>query len=208
MKTDSLAKYSDNVIKNIYEAKPQMTFPIKLGFYTADKTLQLLEDSLSKINSVKKVYSLPETLVRRDPPTYFTDYYDVVPGPVDLNQLRYLAAQGRTDLLLYCGASYEENVETNGWAWTNILLFPVLFMPSYHINIDAKAEIFLFDVRNNYLYLYKKFSNNFQERYVKYSRTERDEREKIEEELIKELMPQIIQAVEKELNNPENKKTE
>lgn len=203
MKADSIAQYSDDAIRKIYEAKPQMVFPVRLGFYTADKTLQLLEDSLSTLNNIKTIYIIPETLVKRDIPTYFNEYYDIIPGPVDLNQLRYLAAQGKTDLLLYCGVSYEENIQTNAWLWTHCLILPGLFMPSFHINVDAKADVFLFDVRNNYLYYYKKFRNTYHERYVNYYRIQRSEIETIKEGLIKELIPQIIRLVGKELNDPE-----
>ena len=209
---DSLYQYSNNQIKKTYNAKPQITLPIKLSYYSSSDELEPIVDPLQKSKIISKIYSIPTSLAEGD--NYYErkshPWYYMYGFPVSTNtsQLRLLAAQGRTDVLLYCGQIIQKDVSLNNLAWADILIIPILFTHSYDMSIKESVDIFIIDVKNNYLYAYQRLEEDYNKNGATIWEIQDSQIEKIKKRLLNKIISKAVNYIENELSDPKNRKHE
>ncbi|NIV15224.1 MAG: hypothetical protein GWN62_29410 [Aliifodinibius sp.] len=202
---DSLYQITDEEIRSAFDAKPQLAIPVNLALYNLGFEETVFADSLESFESIQQVYPISPALIegnayyKRKSRPWLSHYQP--PVQVNIRQLRLLAAQAKADLLLLYGIAFIENVETNGLVWTHVLIIPGLFMPSFHVNATAEVDLYFIDVRNNLLYTYQHFSEEFSKRWVNYWYTEN--LEKVRRELITRIRPKMLEITNEVLTNPE-----
>ncbi|MBM2813477.1 MAG: hypothetical protein HW421_239 [Ignavibacteria bacterium] len=156
IRPDTSFKVNDDEIKKAFETKPQLPMPINIALYTAGTSIQGLADSIRKIPGVANVFEISPGLVEGD--SYYTKrlsrWYDTYSQPVttNLKQLRYLAAQGKADLLIYCGTTHISKLKSNYFTWTYIFVVTMLFVPGQDYELTSNMDGFFIDVRNGFLY--------------------------------------------------------
>ncbi len=143
---------TDEEIKRVFDLKPQLPKPFKVGVYfvdnhhtnmdlrwnSADKEFIIkLEEDLKKSGEVSKVFLINESVV----------------GGQDLKSIRLAAAHHGADALLMISSTSAVDQYTNAAAISYILLLPALFVPGTVTDALFITRAALWDVRNEYLYM-------------------------------------------------------
>ncbi len=143
---------TDEEIKKVFDLKPQLPKPFKIGVYFVDNSLRSydfrwnsedketilnLEEELKKTGEVSKIFLINES---------------VVTGK-DLKSLRLAAAHHGADALLMISSTHDTEGYANGMAATYLLLLPMLFVPGTTTDALFITRAALWDVRNEYLYM-------------------------------------------------------
>lgn len=171
---DTIRQITDADIRQAFDAKPQLLRPVNLAVYNSGYHSNFNAHSLAQIPGISQIYGIPRVLVEGDEREGYRRhrYYEQRPRPLDIKQLRLYAAQAKCDLLLLYHVSVEERVEPNALVLTHMLIVPGIFMPSFHIYVNARSDQFYFDVRNGYLYSRASADTTYARRYVTYWATE------------------------------------
>ena len=202
---DSLLDINDENIRKAFELQPQLFKPMNVAVYKAGFSDHAFIDSLKAMPGVANVFEISPWLVEGDAyhnrrSNRWYRYYNT-PGSTNVNQLRYIAAQAKTDLLIYCGVSHTFHTKPNILGWTYIALVTALFVPGMEADITTEADIFFVDVRNGYLYGSYHDDTSFHKGYVTiYYHDSLDEKVA---ELTGELIPGMVDATRNVINNEE-----
>ncbi len=143
---------TDEEIKKVFELKPQLPKPFKLGVYFVDNThrnwdlrwnsedkqmIMELETELKKSGEVSKLFLINESVVNGK----------------DLKSIRLAAAHHGADaLLIISSTSASEQYQTKA-ALSYILVLPGFFVPGTVTDALFITRAALWDVRNEYLYM-------------------------------------------------------
>lgn len=196
MMRDTL-QITDEKIREAFDARPQLTRPLKLAVYNAGSFQVGLVDSLRLIEGVESVYDIAPVLVEED------DYYRRNlsdwspyrrPPTAPLPRLRYLAAQGHADLLVFVSASHRYDTDNNWLVGTWALLVPILFVPGHDATIMTDVNVFFVDVRNGFLYASYHDRMETENRYVRVAYRESGA-EDVAKQHIESLLPGVVDAV-------------
>ncbi len=143
---------TDEEIKKVFDLKPQLPKPFKVGVYFVDnlhrnmdlrwnsedkQSIIKLEEELKKTGEVSKVFLINESVV----------------GGQDLKSLRLAAAHHGADALLMISSTSATDQYVNAAALSYILLLPALFVPGTVTDALFITRAALWDVRNEYLYM-------------------------------------------------------
>jgi hypothetical protein len=156
VRRDPQQQISDQEIQKAFLTKPQLVKPVTIALYGGGSSIKGFADSLKKLEQVKDVFEISPGIIEGDSYyqrrgyDWFVDFYG--PGSVNLSQLRLIAAQGKCDMLVYCGISHKYRQETNWLAYTYVLLLTALFVPGEDAELISDADLFCIDVRNGFLY--------------------------------------------------------
>lgn len=147
---------TDQEIQKAFEAKPQLVKPLTVAMYGGGSPVKGFTDSLQKIDGISHVFEISPGLLEGD--RYYQQrgyrwhpYYEE-PEHTDLPRLRLIAAQGKADLLIYCGASHIYRSHINFLGYTYALLLTMFFIPGNDAELTTDVDLFFIDVRNGYLY--------------------------------------------------------
>jgi len=145
---------NDEDILKAFEANPQLVTPVKVAWYSMSRDSLAEKCTISDSSLVSINYPIPRSLIEGFDPLFeqpeYMYYRD--PKPLDFRALRLLAARAKCDLVVLVSSRFAQQGTLNGWAWFNVLLFPVFFTPYLDIEYRYAAEAFVFDVRNGYMY--------------------------------------------------------
>ena len=143
---------TDEEIRNAFEADPQIRLPLRIAWYNLGTDTVLDEISVSQYE-VESSYSIPKTIIEGfGVGTGYSRYGYSEPTTVNLRALRLAAARAKCDVLVLVGSSFRGDTRPNLLAVFNILLLPMLFNPSVNISADYAVEMYVIDVRNEFLY--------------------------------------------------------
>jgi len=164
---------TDEEIKKVFDLKPQLPKPFKVGVYFADnklrswdlrwnsedkETILQLEDELKKSGEVSHMFLINESLVQGH----------------DLKSLRLAAAHHGADALLVISSTHDTDTYSNSWAGTYILILPMFFVPGTVTDALYITRAALWDVRNEYLYMAVE-SESFKRKKTPVSLIDKDE---------------------------------
>ena len=143
---------TDEEIKKVFELKPQLPKPFKVGVYFVDNNHQnwdlrwnsedkqmimQLEEELKKSGEVSKMFLINESVVNGK----------------DLEAIRLAAAHHGADALLMISSSSATEQYQNMAGLSYILILPALFVPGTITDALFITRAALWDVRNEYLYM-------------------------------------------------------
>lgn len=201
MMRDSV-QITDEKIREAFEARPQLTRPLKLAIYNAGPFRVGLADSVRAIEDVQSVYEISPVLIEEDQ-YYRRNLSDWSPyrrpPTAPLPRLRYLAAQGHADLLMFVSASHRYDTDSNWLVSTYALLLPALFVPAQDATIMTDVSVFFVDVRNGFLYASYYDRTETENRYVRISYRENGAKD-VAKQHIESLLPGVVDAVEKTID--------
>lgn len=148
---NDLRDISDEDIRKAFEAEAQIITPVKIAWYNLNQ-----DDMVERIQTVNSDillnYKLPKTLVEG-----FSNqarYTYTPPVTINLKALRLLAARAKCDLLVLVGSRFSVSSSYNGLSFFNILLVPAFFLPFLDYTFSIASEMYVFDVRNGFMYLH------------------------------------------------------
>ena len=102
---------------------------------------------------VESSYPIPKTIIEGfGVGSGYGGYRYSEPTTVNLRALRLAAARAKCDVLVLVGSSFRGDTRPNLLAVFNILILPLLFNPSVNISADYSVEMYVIDVRNEFLY--------------------------------------------------------
>lgn len=170
VRRDPQQQISDSEILKAFQLRPQLVKPVTIALYGGGSSIKGLADSLKKIGNVKDVFEISPGIIegdsyyRRRGYDWFDDYNQ--PAAINLSQLRLVAAQGKCDMLIYCGVSYKYNENINYLGYSYVLLLPMFFVPGLNAELVTDVDLFCIDVRNGFLYGTYTDEDVFRENYV------------------------------------------
>lgn len=195
VRSDSL-QITDQRIREAFSATPQLPEPLTVAVYSAGAFRTSLSDSIRSVAGVRGVYEIAPVLVEED--RYYRSGraswsgYSAPPA-APLKELRYLAAQGHADLLVFFSATHRYEDEANWLAPTYALLLPAFFMPGRHGTLTTNVDVFFLDVRNGFLYSSYHDRVQTEKQYVTLG-YEHGEGKELAQQHVRELVPDVVDA--------------
>jgi len=195
-------QYSDSTIAEYFDMMPQINVPIKISVFEAGRTPWHLAGDLEMLQDVQHVNYITPGLLRmtgisRQTPFRYSDGYSS--ESVDLMQLRSLAAQSHSDLILYVQPTHEVKGGANALALTYAGLIPMFFVPGNSVEVESSVDVYLIDVRNGFIYSSFRNRTSAEKRFVKINFS------KHADELIagnsERLMDSVVRELERSLGN-------
>lgn len=143
---------TDEDIAKAFDADPQLVLPLRVAWYNMGTDSIVDQIQISSV-PVSQRYEIPKTLIEGFLASGPSSYVRRT-GPVTLNldALRLAAARAKCDLLVVVGLTSIVQKSPNLLAIFNVLLLPALFNPAFDIRVECTAEMYVIDVRNEYLY--------------------------------------------------------
>lgn len=153
---DPLLNITDEDVRRAFETQPQLVKPLNVAVYKANFSDHAFIDSLKSIPDIVDVFEISPWLIEGDAyhnrrSNRWYRYYSS-PSNTNVKQLRLVAAQAKTNLLIYCGISHTFKTKPNFLAWSYLALVTIFFVPGMEASITTETDIFFVDVRNGFLY--------------------------------------------------------
>lgn len=159
---------NDEDILKAFQAEPQIKLPTKIAWYnmSRDSLIDLIQ--YKNEQTIIENYNIPKTLVEGFQPLFDKPYYGYYhsSNPINFKGVRLLAARAKCDIVVLVSSRFDEKRDINGWATLNILLLPALFTPYLNVEYKYAAEVFVFDVRNGYMYRHLKYDNDAKDKFI------------------------------------------
>jgi hypothetical protein len=205
VRPDSLLQITDEEIRKALESQPQLVKPLNIALYNSGFTKNSYADSLRTLDFVNNVFEISPILVESD--NYYLykrrswySYYDI-PPPVNVRQLRILAAQGKADLLIVSSIAHSYKQSSNFFAITYVLLLTAFFMPGVNLEVTTDIDLFYIDVRNGFLYA--TFHDDIITKRNFVTLNYEGIVERIKEKQAQSLLPSMLKDTKQLLSNPE-----
>lgn len=152
VRQNDFQEITDEEIRAAFEAEPQIAFPLRVAWYNMGTDSLVREIEITR-HEVESTYYIPKTLMEG----YNADAYPGYSYPqqrttLSLPAIRLAAARARCDVVILVGSSYEVRYQPNLLSVFNLLLVPLIFNPAFGITASYSAEMYVIDVRNEYLY--------------------------------------------------------
>ena len=195
-------QFTDSSIAAAFEQNPQLTFPLKVAVYDTGFETLVLTDSLTHFEHIQKISHLSPALIegeryyQRLAKPWYSHYYE--PPETNLLQLRTLAAQSHSDLILFIGTSHTVYTDTNLLSLTYFGLVPMLFIKGNKIEVHSFIDMQLIDVRNGFIYTSYRNKLTSKDKFVKVN-FERDV-ERLKENNVQNLTTDLLQELKRVLN--------
>lgn len=178
---------------------------MSIAIYNAGFLKNGYADSLKKIKDISNVFEIPPALIEGD--KYYTrrqqgwyPYYEP-PQNTNIGQLRLYAAEGKADLLIFCGITHYYKQRANFLAYSYALLVTTFFMPGLNAELTTEVDLCFIDVRNGLLYATYHDEITHKNNYV--TVFYQDMIDGIKDEHIKSLIPNMVKETEEILSHPE-----
>jgi hypothetical protein len=189
-------QYSDSTIAEYFEMMPQISVPIKISVFDAGPNPWHMAGDLETLEDVMHVNYITPGLLRitgtiRESPFGYSNRYST--ESVDLLQLRSLAAQSHSDLILYVQPTHEIKSGANALALIYVGLIPMFFVPGNSVEVESSVDVYLIDVRNGFIYTSFRNRTSAEKRFVKINFN------KHADELIADNSERLMESVVREL---------
>lgn len=170
VKADPEYQYSDSTIAEYFQMMPQIKLPIKISVFDAGKTPWHMAGDLELLPDIRHVNYITPGLLKitgtsRRESFGFSNSYSS--ESVDLMQLRSLAAQSHSDLILYIQPAHSIRGGANALALTYAGLIPMFFVPGNTVEVESSVDVYLIDVRNGFIYSSFRNRTSSEKRFVK-----------------------------------------
>jgi hypothetical protein len=197
---------NDEDILKAFQAEPQIKLPTKVACYimSRDSLIDLIQ--YKNEQTIFENYNIPKTLVEGFQPLFDKPYYGYYhsSNPINFKGVRLLAARAKCDIVVLVTSRFEEKRDINGWATLNVLLIPALFTPYWNVEYKYAAEVFVFDVRNGYMYRHLKYENDERKKLINVWNAEKIAETK-NEKMIKNAADYIQKEIKKLFEEKKNK---
>lgn len=196
---------TDESIAEAFQKRPQLTRPLNVAVYNANLTKNSYCDSLRHMDIFQNVFEIPPALIEGEQYYQRKQYgwypYYRQPPSTNIQQLRLAAAEGKADVLIYCGFSHYYRQEPNPLGYSYILLVTALFIPGMNIELTTEVDLFFIDVRNGLLYASYHDEITHEKNYATvYYMNKIDD---IKEKHVQSLIPNMIKETKYILSRPE-----
>jgi hypothetical protein len=163
-------QYSDSTIAEYFEMMPQISGPIKISVYDAGPNPWHMAGDLEALEDIRHVNYITPGLLRISgtlSKRSFGYRGRYMSETVNLVQLRTLAAQSHSDLILYVQPTHEIRGGANALALTYVGLIPMFFVPGNSVEVESSVDVYLIDVRNGFIYTSFRNQTKAEKRFVK-----------------------------------------
>lgn len=171
----------DEDILKAYASKPQVNLPARIAWYNLSPdgladSLQILEDG-----RIAGHYAIPKELIEGRasgfPPHRRWGGHS---SPISLKTLRLFGARAQCDLLILSSSRFEATQESSLLVLANMLVLPYWWLPTTKVSHSFDAALYIFDIRNGYLYRDIQWSDRGEELWLPVARIEAEaEKERI-----------------------------
>lgn len=143
---------TDDDIRKAYEATPQLNPVSNISVFNAGPEHGDISKLISTFPFAGKIYRVPTLLATGmvDNNQHARRYEQS--KPVDIKRLRLIAARAHSDVLLITLLSHEWKISPNGWVAASIIPVTPLFLPMFDVSVESKLKVWMFDVRNGFMY--------------------------------------------------------
>ena len=197
---------NDEDILKAFQAEPQIKLPTKVAWYnmSRDSLIDLIQ--YKNEQTIVENYNIPKTLVEGFQPLFDNPNYGYFnsSNPVNFKTVRLLAARAKCDIVVLVSSRFEEKRDINGWATLNVLIIPALLTPYWNIKYKYAAEVFVFDVRNGYMYKHLKYENDERKKLISVWKAEKIA-ETINGKMIKNSADYMKEEIKKLFEEKKNK---
>lgn len=195
-------QFSDSTIAEYFTMMPQINPPLKISVFEAGRQPWHLATDLEALPSVQHANYITPALIRLTgtniPRTYgYSDRYFI--DTIDLMQLRSLAAQSHSDLILYVEPSHEVKGGANPLALTYAGILPMFFIKGNSVEVVSIVDVYLIDVRNGFIYTSFRNIVQSKKKYVKVNY--RKDADKLIAKNQDVLIESVIQEIKRSLGN-------
>jgi len=158
---DEFRHVTDEDILRAFDAEPQLRLPTSIAWYNMGRDSIMTMVQYTDSATIAQHYTIPKALVEGVPPLLEAPYgYGYrMSEPINFNAVRLLAARAKCDLIILVTSQFAEQRELNGWAFANLFLVPALVTPYLNATYKYAGEMFVFDVRNGYMYRHIKYTD-------------------------------------------------
>lgn len=185
-----------------FDMLPQINVPIKISVFEAGRTPWHLAGDLEMLQDVQYVNYITPGLLQITGTTQerqFGNGSRYSSESVDLMQLRSLAAQSHSDLILYVQPRHEIKGGANALALTYAGLIPMFFVPGNSVEVESSVDVYLIDVRNGFIYSSFRNRTSAEKRFVKINFSKHAD--KLIDGNNKRLMDSVVLELERSLGN-------
>ncbi|MBU1219628.1 hypothetical protein KKF34_17920 [Myxococcota bacterium] len=149
---------TDDDIRKAYEASPQLNAVSNISVFNAGPERGDISKLISSYPFAGKIYKIPALLAtgmvdnRRHPHRYEES------KPIDIKRLRLIAARAHSDIVFITMLTHEWSTSPNGWVAASIIPVTPLFLPMFDVTVKSRLRVWMFDVRNGFMYASMDFS--------------------------------------------------
>ncbi|WP_340106029.1 hypothetical protein [Rhodohalobacter sp. 8-1] len=170
VKTDPEYQYSDSSIAEAFQTMPQIKPPIKISIYNAGQTVSHIAGDLDALTGVRNTTYITPGLIDFVKPAGSPSERRNLYGyrrTIRSMDLRALAAQSHSDVILYIEPFHEVRTGANALAVTYAGILPMFFVPGNSVEVTSTVDVYLIDVRNGFIYSSYRNQTRAEKRFVK-----------------------------------------
>lgn len=163
-------QYSDSTIAEAFRTMPQIHPPIKISIYNAGQTVSHIAGDLDALTGVRNTTYITPGLIDFVKPAGLSaerGYFGGYRRTIRSMDLRALAAQSHSDVILYIEPSHEVRTRANALAVTYAGILPLFFVPGNNVEVTSAVDVYLIDVRNGFIYSSYRNQTRAEKRFVK-----------------------------------------
>lgn len=150
---------------------PQINPPIKISIYNAGETVSHVAGDLDALNGVRNTtYITPGLIDFVKPAGVSTEARRQFGGyvrAIRAMDLRAIAAQSHSDLILYVEPSHKVRTGANALSLTYAGILPMFFVPGNNVEVTSAVDVYLIDVRNGFIYSSYRNQTRAEKRFVR-----------------------------------------
>jgi len=152
VEVDPAEEINDEDVRKAFEARPQMRDEVHVAYFALDaERAGAVEGMLRATPGVKSVYRIPSLSVTGQRRWAQGSPWGA-PQPLSIKKLRLVAARAHADVLVVADSGGRALREPNGLVAFGVLVLPLAFLPWQDSKVESYLDLFVFDVRNGYLY--------------------------------------------------------
>lgn len=159
----------DDILK-AFRAEPQLMLPAKIAWYNMGSDTYIEDYLYMDHENITHNYAIPKSLVEGFSSSRNRYYRE--PVKIKLKSMRLLAAQAKCDILVLVASKFEEQRSANWTAAFNVLILPAFFTPATDVTYVHEVEVFVFDVRNGYMYKHLNVPYTEEKKFLHFSQLE------------------------------------
>lgn len=195
-------QYSDSTIAKAFRTMPQINPPIKISIYNAGETVSHIAGDLDALTGVRNTSYITQGLIDFVKPAGSSngrDYFGGFRRTIRSMDLRAIAAQSHSDLILYVEPSHKVRTGANALSLTYAGILPIFFVPGNNVEVTSAVDVYLIDVRNGFIYSSYRNQTRAEKRFVRIGH--RKHSDELIERNNRVLLESVVGELERTLKN-------